>query len=242
MPELENEEIIEQNGEPEPKSEKLYAGKFKSPEEMEHAYSEAERSMTQAKQEAAEERQRREQWEQYYSTQQTQQPNPANPDDPWEEAIVDPAKMAQTVNQTVIQALTQYDQYRNAVDGNIESALAKYESDPRYKEIGRAYRAELKKRAHEFADPRAAGQRADESFKMVLVDYVMNVQQKVKENPAERSRFIKDLGIEEPESETRPSGYDEIDAKGRAMLDALGISDKDKQSVIKEYEKMRGLE
>ena len=110
------------------KDERLYAGKYKTPEDLEKAYSEAQAAMTRAQQEAAD--LRRAQEEQGYNGQQYNPPQPDNdPIAQFNDQFFD--NPYQAGMQMVGQALGAFQQ----AQANVRRESRKFKEDPLYNQI-----------------------------------------------------------------------------------------------------------
>ena len=109
-------------------------------------------------------------------------------------------------------------------EGNIEEALAEREKDPMFREVQRAYRAELRKVKGYMSDPAAAKQIAQEKYDAVCGRAAREMMTKAASDPAARANAIKALNLESGGS---GSGGDDEPLLDRAdrlfMKDAFGL-------------------
>ncbi len=237
-----------------PGGEKLYAGKFKTVEEMERAYYESQGEMTRKQQEAAKYRKAVETAQQYgmaydeatgqwYNPQATQQQyqnqSYDGQTDPWEQAFESGANLKNTVEGVLYNTIAQYDSMRNSADANVEMALAQFEADPLYSKVGRRFRAELKRiPMQQLAHPGVVNAIAQQVYNQCAGEYFRQQSQRVKEDPAVRQEYLASLGVEMPSYEPR-SPADEYGSEARAILSEMGLPQKEVQDVMKNIGRRR---
>lgn len=204
---------------------RLYAGKYKTVEEMEAAYQESQSAMTKAQQRAAE-----------LERGGYQQPQPPT----------QPADFAEQFNnmfyenpvQAVGMILQNYDAYRNNVEASIESAEAQFEADAVYKEVQKSYRAALKKNAARLSDPTTAAQVADELYNQVVGEHFRKSLTTVKEDPAKRANSLRQTGLESAQPSSGANLRDGVSRGDMSVLDQLGLGADGKKGALKRYNAM----
>ena len=178
-------------------SPKLLAGKYANPEELEKAYLHEQAAMTKAQQEAADLRRQLEEMTGSYNNTSPSPPSATGQTwaDDFNERMWDNPATAMT------EILQNAFAIRDQAEAGIETALAEKESHPLYREVATKYRAELKRNAMYLGDPANSKAVADALFKQVVGEYALAAAEKVRENPAERTAMLRNLGIESPQSE-----------------------------------------
>ena len=206
------------------KDERLYAGKYKTLEDLEKAYSEAQAAMTRAQQEAAD--LRRAQEEQGYNGQQYNPPQPDNdPIAQFNDQFFD--NPYQAGMQMVGQALGAFQQSQ----ANVRRESRKFKEDPLYNQIADEFESELSAVPfHQLADPTQAKQAAEFIYNQVAGRYARNMVGNIRQNPAERVNYLKNIGVEEPTSDG--DSRDTVDPEAYALLNQLGIRDTQVQAEI----------
>ena len=226
-PEVEVQDTPDPPEQPEPR---MYAGKFKTADDMEKAYIEAQSAMTKAQQEAAELRKRDEQWAAYYAQQ-----NAGGATDEPEDDYVEPTKanIDNIVNQRVTAALT----LNSQAQGNIRAQVGKFKSDRLFRHIGDEFEAALLRcNPSEMANPQAAEHYAGLIYNNLAGQYARTAASTT-DDPARRREAIENLGLAEPAGPAPLT--DAVDPDGRNMLNALGLSKDDQKSVLESYSKRK---
>lgn len=208
---------------------RLYAGKYKTVEEMERAYKEAESKITQASSLSAKMRQQIQQHGAYVDdegniivSQQPTQQQPVNVtaqsinDTFWE----DPgsATAAMVTNAVRLSKIAQ---------ANTLDVVGEYESDPMFRQVARRFQSELMKVDDAImADPNRARQTAGYIYDSIVGQHVRTQAKAAKEDPAARSRIIDELGVGGPVRDSEPTS-DKLTRTDMEMLKEMGLSAKE---------------
>ncbi len=233
------EEVIEEP-EPEVPAKKL-AGKYNSVEDLEKSYLEEQSALTRLAQENAELRKA----QVALQTTETQPQNPTyqtSAEDPWADAFDSTEQLGKRVQETVYGAIGQFAQITRNADANIENLLLERESDPMFKEVGRMFRAELKRVEPQYmVDANQAAQIAENVYNSVCGKHARTILAKTRENPAERTKYLESLGVESPQAKDDT----DVEAVTRGevdMLRGLGLNKKSRESVVRRVAQKRDEE
>lgn len=218
----------EQEEQPQEQPERLLAGKYKTAEELERAYEEAQAAMTRAQQEAAELRGRT-----------TTDTPPANP-------AYDPNAYAEQFNQqffdnpyqnlSALMQNVQQQTYQTIMQGQaaIRRAQSTFKGDPVYPQVADSFEAELMT-----LDPSllANPQVTQKVYDSVVGAHVRAQAQRAQQDPAARTEMLQHLGVAQPDS-TPDAPVGRVDSQSASMIEALGVDAKDVNSVINRYQKL----
>lgn len=210
---LEPEELeVESEDAPTPEP-KLYAGKFKTPEDMEVAYKEAEKRMFEAIEEAKQARE-----PESAPSAPPPQPNFAEEfnnrawEDPW------------TAFGQLLGASNQVQ--RQATAGRKRS-LAQFKTDPLYSEVKDEFEAELELvDDYQMANPEAAKQIVEALYDRVSGRFARQAVAQAQKGPKERVEVVRKLGVAAPEASPDTAGGFEVDRSGLDILGELGVRNK----------------
>jgi len=208
--------------------ERLYAGKYKTVEEMEHAYAEAERLIT-------EKSERAKALEEVLAARTTGVQGQEEELDE-EDAEVMRERFStefyqnpgQVIGQFVATAIQQQNQIARVARANIKRNLAEKRSDPLFSTVRESYEAELEKIGDEYmANPQYAEFYKDSLYKQVVGDYFLQEnrrQQRSPGVPASSKSSVGSLGVASPQPDEGKGPEVDINARDREMLAGLGLN------------------
>jgi hypothetical protein len=244
-PDVSLEPGIEPAAPVEPAEPKLYAGKYKTAEEMEAAYLESQSAMTKAQQEAAEYRKMVEGNPpvDQYATQQPyqQQPAPVDFASQFNDQVFE--NPYQAIGGLVANTVQQLVQTQKTAQANVKREVAKLRTNPQAAEILSKVSDELEYALanvpdEQLANPQAASQIVQFAFQAAVGQHFINQGQTPAPtpvpapvaNPGQRVAGLQQMGVGSPTTSEEPGGAD-IDAKGRGALDALGIGRQEQANI-----------
>lgn len=220
------EELEEQFGSSEEEEEtgsQLLAGKYKSVEELERAYREAEAAKTRAEQEAA-------QYRQYYQ-QAGAQTTATDDDDPNSAWFENPTEMA-------YRTYAQLRAMEKAANANRKRLISKFKRDPLWGEVAEEFEARLEELDDQvLADPTALDNVGEYIYDMVC-GRIVRTKHSAQSSTDELKQRVQSASIESPfpsaelSSTTPPKG-------ARRLLDQLFPDDPKAQREIMESYKRR---
>jgi len=220
----------------EPEGAKLFAGKFKTAEEMERAYQELQ-SMT-GKQGRAIGQIRQHGYDiddegnviapQQYAPEPVPQPQ-TETDDPNSEWWENPQQAAQKV-------IRQAQQQAKVANSNKRFQINKWRGHPMFNTVAADFEAELDAIDDGMmADPRAATYYGDLLFKKAVGEKALQMAQN-REDPNTRTRILRELGLESPQ-QTPDTGGVEVDDRARRALSEFGLDNAGRKGVIDRFAK-----
>ena len=217
---MNNEEVDETEGESEPR---LYAGKYKTVEEMEAAYQEAQSSMTRAQQEAAALRDAQ---------------NYAVP--PQNSAVAEDAQEAYNTQffenpyqaqLSAMQAMRQtFQQDLRAYNAGIRKAVGAKRTDVLFPQVQDDFEAEL---AGMTSDQLGDKPTVDAVYDIVLGRHARKIVQEAGNDPKARTAMLKGLGVTEPEPTPIGGGANEPSSAQVDTLRSMGLTAKQIEAAIK---------
>jgi hypothetical protein len=239
--------------EPEPK---LYAGKYKTAEEMEAAYLESQSAMTKAQQEAAEYRKIVEgnpAVDPYATQQPYQQQPPVDMSQQFNDAFFE--NPHQALGQYVSQALGQAIQTQKAASANVEREIAKLQSNPQIAQLLPQVSGELKYALanvpdEQLANPAQAAQIVQFALQAAVGQHFMSGNQTpapapvppTAPTPSARVAGVQQLGVGSPTTSEETATGD-VDQRGRGMLQQLGIDPQEQGKIVqKAQQRVNGEE
>jgi hypothetical protein len=253
---LEPDVTLEPGTEPaapaEPAEPKLYAGKYKTPEEMEAAYLESQSAMTKAQQEAAEYRKMVEgnpAVDPYATQQPYQQQPPVDMSQQFNDAFFE--NPHQALGQYVSQAIQQVTQTQKAAQANVKREVAKLRANPLLAQVSDELEYALANVPDDqLANPQAASQIVQFAFQAAVGQHFINqgntpspapVPQPAP-TPSARVAGVQQLGVGSPTtSEEQVTG--DVDQRGREMLNQLGIGTQEQGKIVqKAQQRVNGEE
>jgi hypothetical protein len=229
---VDEDQIVDEADDEQP-AEKVYAGKFKTPEDLEQAYGNAEAEMRRAQQEAAEARKELEQYGSQIGGMSAPKGDGAAPD--FNEQIFE------NPLQAIMQLLTATKQVEKTATVNRKAQRGKFKGDPLFREVSDEFETALEAVDDSYLQtPQQSQFVAEQIYNAVCGKYARENRARASADPAERKRYIENLGIEEPEAPgSRAASDDDINQRDVAMLNALGIGSKERGEVVQGYQKRR---
>lgn len=217
---------------------RLYAGKYKTVEEMEQAHDELQRTLGRQSKAvgqikglgyAIDEDGNVIQPTQYQEpvTNYTQ-PEPTEQDPNsifWENP--------QAATMSVYQQLNRQTKMAAA---NLRMQMAQRQNDPVFNSVRAEYEAQLMSLDDSLmADPRAAAYYGESLFNMVVGQKARQMASQGREDPSVRKRLLQELGVESPQASTEKSSGDEINEKDKRMLGELGLDATGRKAVVEKW-------
>ncbi len=225
---------------------KLIAGKFKTQEEFETAYHNAERKISDQGSKSSQYRQMLEQMG--YSLDgegnvvgepqvEGEQGNP--PDDDWRQKLTerfwaDPLTVASDLAGNMLtQALKTQKQAR----ANTKRAISELKADPMFRDVVDDLEAEIESVDDQYlADAKQTPVIVNALYERVVGRYAMKRAKTAKEDPTARAELLAKLGVESPVSSDGGGALD-VTATDRNVLSELGIKGEATKRVIENYRK-----
>ncbi len=234
----ENEDIedIEEVG---PEPQRLYAGKYKSVDELEKGALEAASSMTKAQQDKAKlvTQLRNAGYDVDDDANIIGNPVPQTSQQPtdWKEEF-NTKFFDDPLGQTQ-QLLAAQRQTIKAASMNTKRELSKYRDKPLFNLVKERLEAELEGVDDSIlANPAQAEKTVEAFYKMVVGEHAIETATKASTSPTNRKQMLEALGVGQPDN-TREEPDDGISAKELNALEEIGISSKERQAVIESYRK-----
>lgn len=201
----------------------LLAGKYKTVEELESAYREAEGKMHDATTKASAAQQTVDQWQAWYnSTQSTdQRGDPSNAGEEDEGFVLDRNAVRRESAQTTHQFLLM-DRRSQA---NIKRELGTRRRDKTFGKVAESVEAALLELDPSItANPETTAILAERMFNEKVGEYYRKQSEVVKADPKARKAFLDEIGVESPSSAPAGNSEEEIGSDGRELLASLGVS------------------
>lgn len=222
---------------------KLYAGKYKSADELESAYAEMQKVLGKQARAVGQLRslgydvddegnviapqtyQQEEQVTNYEPAATTEDPNELFWQNP------------QQATMSIIQQVTRQQKMARV---NIESQVNTRKSDPTFNSVAAEYIQQMNSIDDNImADPRAAAYYGETLYNMVVGQKARQMATQGREDPSVRSRILKELGVEGPQPSDAKTGVEEVNEKDKRMLESLGFGGKARQEVVENWQKRR---
>jgi hypothetical protein len=223
----------EAEGEP-----RLYAGKYKSAEEMEQAYTEMQKVLgKQAKAIGGIRGLGFEIDDEGNVLQPYQEPEPTNYQQP-ETTDDDPnAAFWENPQQATMQIVQQITRQQKQARSNIEFQIAQRKNDPAFNAIAADYIQQMNAiDDNVMADPRAAAYYGETLFYMSLGKKAHQTAPQARTDPNTRRQLLSELGVEGPQTVDKPGGRDEINDKDRRMMAALELDPTAQKAVVDKWQ------
>ena len=239
-------------GDPDPAEdgggERLYAGKYKTVEDMENAYKEAQSKIGQSGQTLAHLRAQA----RAAGGDVDEQGNLVMPQTTTRQAPETGNNFAEQFNAQIFadphSAISQfigqsYQQQRateKAAQANMRRSIAEFKDDPLFSHIREEFEAEmLGIDDNVLANPQQATQAANFIYNSVAGKYARTKAGKAKVDPEERRAFVKSFGVEEPQATNEGHG-DSVSAEDEMMLREMGLSDSKVRKEVAESARKTG--
>jgi len=225
---MNNEEIPDPNEEePEPR---LYAGKYKTVEDMEAAYQEAQAAMTRAQQEAAGLRESRN-----YAGPPQNPPVAEEAVDAYNTQFFENPYQAQVATMEAMRQTFQAD--LRAYNAGIRKAMSAKRADVLFAQVQDEYEAEL---AGMTSDQLSDKNTVDAVYDIVLGRHARKVVQEAGSDPKARTTMLKQLGVTEPEPTPLTGGANEPSAVQVDALRRMGLTGKQIEAAVKRVQETTG--
>jgi hypothetical protein len=222
----------------EPAAERLYAGKYKTPEDMERAYLESQSAMTKAQQEAAEFRR--------YAEQQQAQPPPQQPDysDELErlndEFLSNPyGFLTQSVPQMVQQQVQQVLAQRDTAQRNVKQVMNLKATDPHFDKVKDDFEAVIAELDPSYLqNPNSLADVAEYAYTQAVGRAALAGKLTAAPPPpppvptVERVSQLEQTGPGVAQPASTGSGLDTVDQRGMSALRAFGLGAEDQKDAI----------
>ncbi len=218
-----DEEEVEESEEEEPR---LLAKKYKSVDELERGYEEAQAALTRVSQEKAELERRGP------GEVPSQEPSIGEGVN-WMQQSDE--QFYERPTEATLSILQKAREIEKRAQANVLRARAELKNDPLYSRVQDELTAELTELPdHMLADPAQSKVIVENIFNAVVGRYSRQQFQRARETPAERKAALENLGVEAP-SDPQSGKAESITGRDKEMLAALGLGPDSRKKVIERY-------